>query len=209
MYWFIRGVKGHHSNWHKWLVGTQMKAWMIGTEGTHTLLSQDTRMKQIFSVNHSFSTIWACASKSDIFSIKGAGQVLTSDNYENFASTKTLLWKKKRICDFLALAMKFIMTFQQHFSRKITSHHTCTSTQPGSSRTKGATLSPTSSKKVYWCLFFVRRVQCMKMIVKLYQGIISRFYHLHCYCTNLNQFSNQRKNVPGILSQKLITNLDN
>lgn len=79
-------------------------------------------MKQIFSVNHSFSTIWACASKSDIFSIKGAGQVLTSDNYENFASTKTMLWKKKRICDFLALAMKFIMTFQQHFSRKITSH---------------------------------------------------------------------------------------
>lgn len=119
---------------------------------THTLLSQDTRMKQIFSMNHSFSTIWACASKNDIFSIKEAGQVLTSDNYENFASTKTLLWKKKRLCHFLALAMKFIMTFQQHFFRKITSHHTCTSTQPGSSRTKGATLRPTSSKKVYWCL---------------------------------------------------------
>lgn len=119
---------------------------------THTLLSQDTRMKQIFSVNHSFSTVWVCVSKSDIFSTKGADQVLTSDNYENFASTKTMLWKKKRICDFFALAMKFIMTFQQHFCRKITSHHTCTSTQPGSSRTKGATLSPISSEKVYWCL---------------------------------------------------------
>lgn len=166
-------------------------------------------MKQIFSVNHSFSTVWVCVSKSDIFSTKGAGQVLTSDNYENFASTKTMLWKKKRICDFFALAMKFIMTFQQHFCRKITSHHTCTSTQPGSSRTKGATLSPAVKRYTDAFLFFVRRVQCMKTTVKLYQGIISRFYRLHCYCTNLNQFSNQRKNVPGILSQKLITNHDN
>lgn len=54
-------------------------------------------MKQIVSMNHSFKTVWACVSISDIFQMKETGKLLTSDNYDLFffSSTKSLLWKIK------------------------------------------------------------------------------------------------------------------
>lgn len=60
-----------------------------------TGLSQITRMKQIVSMNHSFSTVWTHASIGDIFHMKETGKLLTSDNHDLFASTKILLWKIK------------------------------------------------------------------------------------------------------------------